>query len=396
MFLPYMIRRGQYADYVCMSFFATVGMLFLSADGFDSIFVKEGVSISRLHFSIHSAIRKMKQKFKGRAVYVRLLIFTVVFSFLIVSASCGSSDISQGAYQTFAAALQDNIAQLLPTTVPQEGEFYVSSDTNVQEIGSKQDLFFVLQESLYGFAPDVYIRVENYDLFSQFWSELANDGALHSTFETREVQIEYDDKSPCTMRLIFAYNAAGQILEKLSDKEDMVFTDASVEKLYNFSIGILNQITTPDMSDFQKETSIHDYIVTHTKYSVTGNPDTLASAESVLIDGIGQCQGYSEAMSLLLGLSGITSRIVSGTAYGSDGIAVAHAWNQVLINSIWYHVDVTWDDPIPDTGDYATHVYMNRSDEFMKSDHIWSDLFQTCPIDFPDPGTDSAVDITAP
>ena len=129
---------------------------------------------------------------------------------------------------------------------------------------------------------------------------------------------------------------------------------------------------------------------------MTGNPDTLASAESVLIDGIGQCQGYSEAMSLLLGLSGITSRIVSGTAYGSDGIAVAHAWNQVLINSIWYHVDVTWDDPIPDTGDYATHVYLNRSDEFMKSDHIWSDLFQTCPIDFPDPGTDSAVYITAP
>lgn len=371
-------------------------MLFLNADGFDSIFVKEGVSISGFQFNIYSSISKIMQFIKRRTVYLRLTALMIVLSLLAVTASCGSSNISKEAYQTFAAAIQDNIAQLLPTTIPKEGEFFVSADTPVQEIGSKQDLFFVLQNSLYGFQPEVYIEVENYDLFSQFWTDLAEDGALHSTFETREVQIEYDDKSPCTMRLIFTYNAAGQILKKLADKDDMEFADASVEKLYNLSTGVLNQITNQDMSELQKETAIHDYIVTHTEYSVSGNPDILATAESVLINGKGQCQGYSEAMSLLLGLSGISSRVVSGTAYGSDGVAVAHAWNQVLINSIWYHVDVTWDDPIPDTGDYATHVYLNRSDEFMASDHTWSDLFQVCPIDFPDTGTDSAVDITAP
>ena len=371
-------------------------MLFLKADGFDSIFVKEGVSISGFHFYLHSSVRKIMRQFESRAVYLRLPALAVVLSLLAVTASCGSADVSQEAYQTFAAAIQSNIAQLLPTAIPKDGEFYVSADTTVQEIGSKQDLFFVLQKSLYSFQPEVYIKVENYDLFSQFWTELANDGALHSTFETREVQIEYDDQSPCTMRLLFTYNAAGQILKKLADKEAMEFADASAEKLYNLSTGILGEITTPDMSDLQKETAIHDYIVTHTEYSVSGNPDSLASAESVLIDGKGQCQGYAEAMSLLLGLSGITSRVVSGTARGSDGVAVAHAWNQVLINSIWYHVDVTWDDPIPDTGDYATHLYLNRSDKFMAADHNWSDLFQACPVDLPDAGTDSAVDITAP
>lgn len=315
---------------------------------------------------------------------------------LLITAACASTDVSNKAYQTFAAAIEDNFAQLIPTAVPQAGEFNVSDDTVVNEIGSKQDLFFVLQDSLYSFQTDAYIKVENYELFSEFWTELAADGALHSTFETREVQIEYDDKAPCTMRLRFTYNAAGQILKKKYDGEKMEFTDPAVKKLYDRSESILQEIITQDMSDLQKETAIHDYLVTHTQYSVEGNQDTLATAESVLLGGKGQCQGYSEAMSLLLSLTGIKSRIVSGTASGSDQTAVAHAWNQVLINDVWYHVDVTWDDPIPDTGDYAAHVYLNRSDKFMKLDHTWSDLFQVCPIDFPVAGVDSAVDITSP
>ena len=353
---------------------------------------KEGVYISRTHFSFLYIIRNTGKKLKSSPLLLRLLSLLLAVSLILVTA-CTSSTITQNAYQTFAAAIEDNIAQLIPTAVPKEGEFHVSEDTQVNEIGSKQDLFFVLQDSLYGFAPDVYIRIENYELFSQFWAELAAEGALHSTFETREVQIEYDDKSPCTMRLILTYNPAGQILQKYTANEPMVFEDASIKNLYDKSIAILNEIITPDMSDLQKETAIHDYIVTHTEYSISGNPDTLASAESVLISGVGQCQGYTEAMSLLLALSGITSRVVSGTARGSDGIDVAHAWNQVLINDVWYHADITWDDPIPDTGNYAAHLYLNRSDEFMKLDHTWSDLFPTCPIDFPVTDTDSAVDI---
>lgn len=302
---------------------------------------------------------------------------------------------SHQAYQTFAAAIEENISQLLPSELPQDDKFFVSDETLVQEIGSKQDLFFTLQNSLYNFQPDVYIQLESYDLFSQFWSDLALDGALHSTFETREVQIEYDNKSPCTMRLIFTYNTAGQILKKLLNDEEMVFADISVQNLYDKAQLILTENTSGDMSDLQKETAIHDYIVVNTEYSITGDPDTLASAESVLLNGKGQCQGYSEAMSLLLGLAEIDSRVVSGTAYGSDGTAVAHAWNQVKINDVWYHVDVTWDDPVPDTGNYASHMYMNRSDEVMAGDHKWSELFQVCPVDFPLSDTDSAVDIAS-
>ena len=302
---------------------------------------------------------------------------------LAFASACGYKPISEEAYQTLASSLQNDIMQLLPTTVPQDGEFNVSDAGKINEIGSRQDLFFVLQEALYNFDSEIYISIEKYDLFSQYWSELANDGALHSAYETSEVKVEYDNKTPCTIRLMFEYNAAGQILRALKNGEPMQFKDSNATLLYEKAEDILGEATAPDMTDTQKEIAIHDYIIQNTKYSTDGDQERLATAESVLLDGIGQCQGYSEAFGLLLELSGISTRIVSGSAAGSDGIYVAHAWNQVLIDNVWYNADITWDDPVPDTGDYASRTYMNRSDDFMRADHKWSDLFQTCEVDFP-------------
>lgn len=273
--------------------------------------------------------------------------------------------------------------QLLPTTVPQDGAFNTAGAGKINDIGSKQDLFFVLQDALYNFDSETYISIEKYDLFCQYWSELVNDGALHSAYETSEVKIEYDNKTPCTIRLMFEYNAAGKILKTLKNGDPMQFADSDTEQLYEKATAILGEITTPDMTDTQKEIAIHDYIVKNTEYSTDGDQEHLATAKSVLLDGVGQCQGYSEAFGLLLELSGISTRIVSGSAAGLDGIYVAHAWNQVLIGGVWYNADITWDDPVPDTGDYASRTYMNRSDEFMRADHIWSDLFQACEVDFP-------------
>ena len=35
-----------------------------------------------------------------------------------------------------------------------------------------------------------------------------------------------------------------------------------------------------------------------------------------------------------------------------------HVWNAVHLNDTWLHLDLTWDDPITDTGeDYLLHDY---------------------------------------
>jgi transglutaminase/protease-like cytokinesis protein 3 len=146
---------------------------------------------------------------------------------------------------------------------------------------------------------------------------------------------------------------------------------------------VSDQIFKIGMSDFEKVVAAHDYLVINTVYSVEENVDYLATAHSVLIDGKGQCQGYSEAFAALLIISGVETRIISGMALDSTPAYQPHAWNLVSIDGAWYHVDITWDDPIPDTGGAAIRTYLCRSDDFFERDHSWSDLFPYCPLDYP-------------
>lgn len=62
--------------------------------------------------------------------------------------------------------------------------------------------------------------------------------------------------------------------------------------------------------------------------------------------------------------AGIENRIISRTADGQN-----HAWNLVKIRGNWYHMDVTWDDPLPDVAGRVTYQYYNLTDEQMRKDH---------------------------
>lgn len=316
-----------------------------------------------------------------RHLHVRVLACFLVGSCLISMLACSSCSITSKSYQEFADQIQSNIGELIPSVSPIQGGFVIPEDKVVSEIGSKQDLFYLIQDSLYRFDSEIYIQIESFALFSQFWDELSVESALHSAFEHGEVKIEYTDASPCVMKLIFSFNAAGRILQKYVNNEPMTFTDTPSKNLYEEAMRVLNEYVSSDMSDVQKEIAIHDYVVKNTKYASDGISESLATAESVLLLGIGQCQGYAEAMALLLTLSGIETRVISGMAQNADTSSVAHAWNQVQIGDVWYHVDATWNDPIPDGGEYVYRTYLNRSDEFMKADHVWSDLFPACPLD---------------
>ena len=62
----------------------------------------------------------------------------------------------------------------------------------------------------------------------------------------------------------------------------------------------------------------------------------------------------------------------------SDGMD--HAWNHVKVEGVWYHVDVTRDDPIPAAGGEPTvnHTRLLRSDEGMDKLGYFG---YTCPTD---------------
>ena len=62
----------------------------------------------------------------------------------------------------------------------------------------------------------------------------------------------------------------------------------------------------------------------------------------------------------------IENQIVSGTA-GYE----PHAWNLVKLGGDWYHLDVTWDDPVPDVEGKVRYLYFLKNDEDMAQTHTW-------------------------
>ncbi|MBO5375816.1 MAG: hypothetical protein J6A52_03090 [Bacilli bacterium] len=92
---------------------------------------------------------------------------------------------------------------------------------------------------------------------------------------------------------------------------------------------------------------IHDYIINSTKYDkdrTDHNIITYASntAYGVLFEGYGICSGYADAMALFLNYYNIPNYKVASEN---------HVWNAVYLDGKWYHLDLTWDDPILSSGE---------------------------------------------
>ena len=114
----------------------------------------------------------------------------------------------------------------------------------------------------------------------------------------------------------------------------------------------------------EKARRLHDYIVEVCDYDLDAyKADDISpaarTAYSVLVRRRAVCEGYTMAYRYLLRKAGIDSEEVL-----SDGMN--HCWNYVRLGDSWYHVDVTWDDPVFRRGRSATRSISHEN--FLMSD----------------------------
>lgn len=135
---------------------------------------------------------------------------------------------------------------------------------------------------------------------------------------------------------------------------------------------IVSAIIKPGMTDYEKELTLHDYLVNNCtydmrSYSTGAVPPESFSAYGALVLGTAVCEGYAEAFKYLLDKVGIPCLIAVGESQGSG-----HAWNIVTIDGQNYQVDTTWDDPVMENGkNVLSYAYFNLTDEEMAKDHTW-------------------------
>lgn len=137
---------------------------------------------------------------------------------------------------------------------------------------------------------------------------------------------------------------------------------------------VISEVITDDMDDYQKELAIHDYIVINATYdenmlSVFETPsENSDNPYGTLVLHQSICSGYTTTFQMFMDMLEIPCISVKG----SDDTDEEHAWNMVLINDEWYHIDVTWDDPVPDRNSgIALHHHFNVTDEHMLDRHVW-------------------------
>ncbi len=108
-------------------------------------------------------------------------------------------------------------------------------------------------------------------------------------------------------------------------------------------------------SDLKKALFINDYMALTCEYDLTYSKYT---AYDNIVGHTSVCQGYAEAYWLLMNRLGVDCKIV--TSWDLN-----HAWNLVKVGGKWYHVDVTWNDPLPNREGRSRHEYFLLSDEEM-------------------------------
>lgn len=148
-----------------------------------------------------------------------------------------------------------------------------------------------------------------------------------------------------------------------------VLTDIE-QKVYDKLHDVAKELNLEELDDIEAIIAAHDYLILNTAYdeatAAAGTNGPSHYAEGPLLNNMAVCSGYASAFQLLMTFADIECEYVF-----SD----THAWNLVKLDDTWYHIDVTWDDPVPDQPGTViyTHFLMTDAEvSSLKEHENWS------------------------
>ena len=118
---------------------------------------------------------------------------------------------------------------------------------------------------------------------------------------------------------------------------------------------IIDQVIVENMTQWEMALAVHDYLIVNSCYDETLQRNT---NYDLLVNGTAVCSGYAMAYLDIMTRLGIQCRFV-------ESQPMAHAWNMVKIDGSWYHIDLTHDDPTPDSYGYVSHERFLKTDQEM-------------------------------
>lgn len=255
---------------------------------------------------------------------------------------------------------QDNIEELIDTYILQEyrnvtlGEVnayyrdydfnFVQNTDNFSPLNSQDILNIYYTAINAGKTSFTFYCPKEYENCLIDVQSLANDQSklsdinnyVHPFNGFSHIETEYDSLGRVTLNVIKNYS-----------EEDIAVINNRIDELYP-------QLVNENLSVRDNIKSIHDYIINNTRYDSDRTDNNIINYRSdtaygPLFEGYAICGGYTDLMQLFLERLGVKSfRISSDT----------HVWNAVYVDNTWYHLDLTWDDPVASDGkDYLLYTF---------------------------------------
>ena len=172
--------------------------------------------------------------------------------------------------------------------------------------------------------------------------ELANDNTklseinnfVHPYNSFKKINTTYNNLGIVTVDIDHMYSLDD--IKSINSKIDSIYPTLTQEYNENNIESIKKAITTT-----------HDYIINTTKYDSDRADKNIIKYKSdiaygPLFEGYGLCGGYTDLLELILEKMKLKSYKASSKM---------HIWNAVDINGTWYNIDLTWDDPVTNTGE---------------------------------------------
>lgn len=179
----------------------------------------------------------------------------------------------------------------------------------------------------------------------------------------------------------FSIDTLGKIKISITKK----YSYQQITEIVNFIDQFIKQNIEVNMNDREKIKIFHDFVTNNTVYDLDYNhyidknlyPYHSYNAYGPLIEGKGICSGYSDAMAIFLDKIGVKNyRIVSDKLKVSE--EDLHTWNILYLGNEWYHLDLTWDDPVTSNGQHVIlyDFYLLTTEQLKKQNtnqHIFNE-----------------------
>ncbi len=175
-----------------------------------------------------------------------------------------------------------------------------------------------------------YCDNEYYECYNDF-DDIANDQTIISNINN------FVHPFNSFQKFISSYSKGNGITISF----EKTYTDEEIENINNKVDEIINNNLNSSMTNTQKIETIHDYLINNTKYIKDDN-EKYDTATNLLFDNKGVCSAYTDTMSIFLSKLGLNNYKIATDS---------HVWNLVYINDTWLHIDVTFDDPVTNTGE---------------------------------------------